>query len=292
MQSNQLKRPTLFFLAACIAAGAAQADRSWSEPKKPFTVYGNSHYVGTAGISAVLITSPQGHVLIDGTTAQGAEVVAANIRTLGYRLEDVKYILSSHSHEDHAGGISALQKLTGAVVLAGAGNVEALRTGISPRHDPQFGALSNFPGAANVRAVADREVVVLGPLAITAHHTPGHTAGGVSWTWQSCEGGACKSLVFGDSLTAVSADTYRFSANPDVVAALKSSFAKVEALPCDVLIAAHPDANDMWARHARAAREGSAAYVDAGACRALVEKGRQRLTNRLAEELRGAQQAK
>ena len=283
-----MNKLSCLFTIGLLAAGSAHAERGWSDPQDPFTVYGNTYYVGTAGIAAVLITSPDGHVLIDGTTDQGAKVVAANIRTLGYRIEDVKYILSSHSHEDHAGGIAALQKLSGAVVLAGADNVEALRTGISPAHDPQFGALANFPGAANVRAVADGEVVKLGSLAVKAHYTPGHTAGGVSWTWQSCEAGSCKAMVFGDSLTAVSADTYRFSAHPEVIAALQSSFAKVEALPCDILIAAHPEVNDIWGRKAKVTEQGRAAYIDTEACRALAEKGRKRLATRLASEAQHA----
>ena len=283
-----MNKLTCLFAIALLGADSAHAERGWSEPQAPFAIYGNSHYVGTAGIAAVLITSADGHVLIDGTTDQGAKIVAANIRSLGYRLEDVKYILSSHAHEDHAGGIAALQKLSGAIVLAGAGNVEALRTGISPEHDPQFGALANFPGAANVRPVADGEVITLGSLAVKAHYTPGHTAGGVSWTWQSCEAASCKAMVFGDSLTAVSADIYRFSAHPEVIAALERSFAKVEALPCDILIAAHPEVNDIWDRKAKVTEQSRAAYIDTEACRALAEKGRKRLATRLASEAQHA----
>ena len=283
-----MNKLTCIFAIALLGADSAHAERGWSEPQAPFAIYGNSHYVGTAGIAAVLITSIDGHVLIDGTTDQGAKIVAANIRSLGYRLEDVKYILSSHAHEDHAGGIAALQKLSGAIVLAGTGNVEALRTGTSPEHDPQFGALANFPGAANVRPVADGEVITLGSLAVKAHYTPGHTAGGVSWTWQSCEAASCKAMVFGDSLTAVSADIYRFSAHPEVIAALERSFAKVEALPCDILIAAHPEVNDIWGRKAKVTEQSRAAYIDTEACRALAEKGRKRLATRLASEAQHA----
>ena len=270
-------------LAAFATAGHAQ-DRDWSAPQKPFTIYGNTHYVGTAGISAILVTSPKGHILVDGTTAKGAEVVAANIRTLGYKLKDVKYILSSHSHEDHAGGVSALQKLTGATVLAGSANVEAMRSGVSPQNDPQFGALSNFPGSAKVRGVSDGEMIKLGPLAVTAHSTPGHTAGGTSWTWQSCESGQCKKVVFVDSVTAVSADSYRFSDHPEVVSQLRGSFATIEGLACDIAIAAHPEVNDLWNRQQRAAKEGAAAYVDSRGCSSIVEAGRKRLETRLASE--------
>lgn len=271
---------------ATVGSHASARERGWSDPQQPFTIYGNTHYVGTAGISAILVTSPKGHILVDGTTAKGAEVVAANIRSLGFKLKDVKYILNTHSHEDHAGGISALQKLTGATVLAGSGNVETLRTGVSTKIDPQFGSLSNFPGSAKVRAVSDKEVIKLGPLAVTAHHTPGHTAGGTSWTWQSCEKEQCRNVVFVDSVTAVSADSYRFSDHPDVVAQLRGSFSTIEGLACDIAIPAHPEVNDLWGRQGRAAKEGSAAYIDDNACRVVVEAGRKRLETRLASEKR------
>jgi len=271
-------------ILAAFATVANAQDREWSSPQKPFTIYGNTHYVGTGGISAILVTSPQGHILVDGTTAKGAEVVAANIRTMGFKLEDVKYILSSHSHEDHAGGISGLQKLTGATVLAGTANVETMRTGVSPKIDPQFGSLSNFGGSAKVRGVNDGEVIKLGPLAVTAHSTPGHTAGGTTWGWQSCEGKQCKNVVFVDSVTAVSADNYRFTDHPEVVAQLRGSFTTIDGLACDIAIAAHPEVNDMWGRQQRAVREGSAAYIDPKGCHTIVEAGLKRLENRLASE--------
>lgn len=273
-------------IMAAFATVAHAQERDWSAPQQPFTIYGNTHYVGTAGISAVLVTSPKGHILVDGATEKGAKVVAANIRALGFKLEDVKFILSTHSHEDHAGGISALQKLTGATVLAGEANVEALRSGVSPKVDPQFGSLSNFPGSAKVNPVRDGEVVRVGPLAVTAHSTPGHTAGGSSWSWQSCEGAACKTVVFVDSLTAVSADSYRFSDHPEIVAQLRGSIAAVQKMACDVAIAAHPEVNDMWGRQQRAAKEGSAAYVDANGCRGIAAAGLKRLETRLASEKR------
>nr|ACS83721.1 Amo1 [uncultured bacterium AOAmox1] len=271
---------------ATVAHVASAQERDWSAPQQPFAIYGNTHYVGTAGISAILLTSPQGHILLDGTTGKGASVVAANIQALGYRLKDVKYILGSHSHEDHAGGIAALQKLTGAQVLVGAANVASMRSGVSPSTDPQFGSLSNFAGAAKVRGVADGEVVKLGPLVVTAHSTPGHTAGGTSWSWQSCEAGQCRNVVYVDSVTAVSADGYRFSDHPELVAQFRNTFSIVEGLSCEVAIAAHPEFNDLWGRQQRAAQEGSAAYVDSKGCRIIAEAGRKRLETRLASEQR------
>ena len=159
---------------------AQAGNPKWDQPQQPFPLYGNSYYVGTAGISAVLITSPQGHVLIDGAGAKGAAIIAANIRALGYKLHDVKYILNSHSHSDHAGGLAELQKLTGATVLAGQDNVPSLASGKSDPADPQYGDLNPFAPVSKPRGVIDGEVIKLGPLALTAHATPGHTPGGTS----------------------------------------------------------------------------------------------------------------
>jgi len=275
---------TMVLAALASVAGAAEHSDDWNGAQKPFIIYGNSYYVGTAGISAVLITSPKGHILVDGATEKGGRVVADNIRALGFKLKDVKYILSSHAHHDHAGGISHLQKLSGATVLSGAGNVETLRTGVTPKEDPQFGTLDKFPGVAKVRSAGDGEVIKLGTLAVTAHGTPGHTPGGTTWTWQSCEAGQCKNLVFADSLTAISADGYRFTEHPELVAQFRSSFAVVEGLACDIAIAAHPAVNDLWGSQERAVKDGNAAYVDANGCKSIVKAARERLETRLASE--------
>lgn len=265
-------------------AAPAMAGPEWSAPHQPFAIYGNTYYVGTEGISAVLITSPKGHILIDGATPEGATVIADNIKSLGFKIKDVKYILNSHAHIDHAGGISALQKLSGATVLAGAAGAKALSTGKTAAEDPQFGSLLEFPASAKTRAVKEGEVVKVGPLAVKAHLTPGHTPGGASWTWQVCEAGQCRNFVYGDSLSAVSADSYKFTAHPEVVSSLEGSISKIEALPCDVLITAHPEVNDMFGRHARAASEGVAAYSDAASCRNLAAKSRTNLAKRLESE--------
>lgn len=162
--------------ASC-AADAGVMD-GWDTPAPPHTVFANVHYVGTCGITAVLLTSAQGHILIDGGTPAAGPAIAASIQALGYRLEDIGYLLVSHEHYDHAGGLAWLQQASGAVVLARPAAVDALRRGHNDRSDPQSGALDDFPAIANVRAIGDGQTVRLGPLAVTAHATPGHAPGG------------------------------------------------------------------------------------------------------------------
>src|SRR5262245_59415103 len=118
-------------------AASAQTPSSWNKPQKPFHIYGNTYYVGTEGLSAMLITSREGHILIDGTVPEAAKQIAKNIRTLGFHVEDVRLILNSHVHFDHAGGIAELQKLSGAAVAASPASSKVLLSGAVDKDDPQ-----------------------------------------------------------------------------------------------------------------------------------------------------------
>jgi metallo-beta-lactamase class B len=269
--------------AATLAARAAD----WYAPQDPFPIYGNTYYVGTGGISAVLITSKAGHILVDAGAPEAADQVAAHIRQLGFKVEDIRFILNTHAHLDHAGAIAALQKLSGATVLASPAGLQLLESGQPDRSDPQYPNLVPIAPVTRTRAVRDGEVVHLGPLAVTAHFTPGHTKGGASWTWQSTEGGRTVNLVFADSLSAVAAEGRRFSGNPlypQAQADIEHSIALVEALPCDVLVSAHPETGGLWERKAKQAALGDAAFIDREACRSYGEKARATLAQTLAAE--------
>lgn len=262
----------------------------WSKPREPFKVFGNTWYVG-GGLSSVLITSKDGHVLIDGGLPQTAPQIAANIRTLGFRLEDVKLLLNSHTHYDHAGGIAALQRASGAQVAASPAAKRALERGGPTADDPQFGfgpAHNNFPAVPNVRALTDGETLRVGDIAITVHFTPGHTPGGTSWTWRSCEDEACQNVVYADSLNSISAPGFRFTGDASHrsrVSSFRKSIETVAELPCGILLTPHPEAFDLDARLARRAASPDAnAFVDPGACRRYAEGARQRLDKRVAEE--------
>jgi metallo-beta-lactamase class B len=277
-----MPRLLLAAMLAALSCSAPAAD--WYAPQEPFAVFGNTYYVGTHGLSSVLITSPQGHILIDGAGPKAPQAIAAHIRQLGFRLEDVRYILNSHEHFDHAGGIAALQKLTGATVLASVEGEKVLRTGQASCGDPQYANLTTpLAPVANTRTVADGEVVTLGPLAVTAHYTPGHTQGGTSWTWRSREGGATANLVYADSLNAITDGVFRYSDSP-LLAAMKKSIATVAAFDCDILISAHPEGSGLWERYARRPKSGNAALIDRRACREYAAKGQQRLQDTLAAE--------
>jgi metallo-beta-lactamase class B len=265
--------------ANCITLNKAQP---------PFRIFGNTYYVGTHGLSSILITSPAGHVLIDGDLPESAGLIAGNIRLLGFRIEDVKLIVNSHVHFDHAGGISDLQRRSGARVAASEWSAEVLRKGGVGRGDPQYGTLTPLAAVRKVSTFRDGESLKVGEITITPHLTPGHTPGGTSWTWKTCERSVCYDMVYADSLNPISAPGFRFTKSreyPHAIEDFEKSFAFFEATPCDVLITAHPEVSGFWDR--LALREKGVKpdpFIDSGACHKLAESAREKLRQRVADE--------
>ena len=133
------------------------------------------------------MTSDSGHILIDAPLARNAELIEANVRALGFRVEDIRVILNSHAHFDHAGGIARLARDSGAEVRASVAGARALRTGGNDPDDPQHGLAGGYAPVDVAATLADGDVVRVGTLALTARLTPGHTPGSTTWTWRSCE---------------------------------------------------------------------------------------------------------
>jgi metallo-beta-lactamase class B len=256
----------------------------WNAPLDPFRVFGNTYYVGTAGLSSVLVTSEGGHILLDGGLPESAEEIDRHIRELGFRTEDVRLIVSSHAHFDHAGGIHALQHASRAVVAASPSGARALKQGGPTSDDPQYGLHGEFPRVPKVRAVRDGETLRVGTLAITAHLTPGHTPGSTTWTWESCEGSRCLHMVYADSLNAVVGPDFRYSSDPGRVAAFRASIAAVGALPCDVIVSVHPDFTDVAGKLGRRAAGETDAFVNPQGCREYAESNARLLDRQLAAE--------
>lgn len=270
-------------LVAGYDSAACPSCASWNAPQPPVRLFADTWYVGTRGLSAILITSPDGHILIDGGLPNSAPLILENVRAAGFRPGDIKLILNSHEHWDLAGGIAALQEVTGARVLASAPSAVVLRRGLPERNDPQHAIALPMPAVREVGVVADGEVVRVGTLALTMHATGGHTPGGTSWTWRACEGARCLDFVYADSRTPISAPGFRFTDNPDYPTAL-ADFARgqafLERAPCDVLITPHPAAAQLWERLAR----GTDGLVDRGACARYAEGARRALEARLLAE--------
>lgn len=267
-----------------------ESARRWLTPQPPTRIHGNSWLIGFGGLNVGLISTKAGLILIDGALPQGVASIEANIRKLGYSLTDVKLILSTEPHYDHAGGLAALVRDSGATVVASRPAADVLRAGRSGADDPQAAWLAPFPAVQRLRTVRDGEKIKLGDTVVSAVATPGHTAGSMSWTWKSCEKKACVDIVFASSLNPVAAPGYRFSdpANRATVSAFRQSFAKLRGLRCDLLFSAHPNQSGGDVKMERFQHEPAPnPFIDPAACRAYADKHAALLDKRLADEAAG-----
>ena len=258
---------------------ACDDNDDWDKRAPAVRIHGNTYLVGTCGISAILITGNAGHILIDSGTERGAGIVADNIRSLGFKLSDVKILLHSHEHFDHVGGMGRLQQLTGAQLYASPAAAKVFETGTPGGDDPQVGMHKPFGSARVDHVLADGEIVRLGNLQLTAVATPGHTPGALSWHWGACDGGVCRQIVYAESLSAISRDDYRFSDHRAYVAAFRAGLAKLARLDCEILLTPHPSASRMIDRMA-----GREPLVNPDACRDYVAAKTKDLDSRLAKE--------
>ncbi|WP_240481609.1 subclass B3 metallo-beta-lactamase [Novosphingobium fuchskuhlense] len=253
----------------------------FSAPAPPARLYGNTFYVGTCTVSVLLVTSPQGHVLVDSATDQAVPAILANIRALGFRPEDIRWIVSSHEHFDHVGGLAALQKATGARVALSAPAARIAQTGAPDPADSQFGVLKDHPFAPvkTDRIVTPGSVIRVGPVRLVMSATPGHTTGSTSWSWQSCADKRCRTVSYVDSISALAAPPYRFTDHPEVVARFRRTFAAIAARRCGILVTPHPSVSNLFER-----MQGQEPLAPQDACRAYAAKGRKGLDAQLAKE--------
>lgn len=228
---------------------AYTVQESWRQPVTPFRIADNTWYIGTAAISALLVKTKQGAIVIDGGMPQAADMLLANLRTAGVAPRDVRTIVHSHAHADHAGPLAALQRATGATLVSSAESAWLLARGGSD--DLHFGDELVFPPVQADRIVHDGEAVTLGGMTLTVHFIPGHTPGSMAWTWTDMRDGKPVRIAYVDSL---SAPGYRLAGHPrlpKLVEDYRRSFDVVRALPCDVLITPHADASGWTPADAR-----------------------------------------
>jgi len=256
----------------------------WNAAQDPFRIYGNTWFVGTNGLSSILIETDDGLILLDGALPQSSPLIAANIRSLGFDPADIKAILVSHAHFDHAGGVNALQKLSGSVVYTSPKGAQALSAGALQPDDPQYlyGAPNtSYPAVNNVLGIGDGEVVSIGGVDVRAVHTPGHTPGGMSWTWASCALGTCYDIVYADSLTAVSAEGFEFTGSAAANQIIESAGALAD-LDCDILLSPHPFFFGMEEKLEKV--DGGNPFVNPVACMIYAETSLSWLERRLEAE--------
>ena len=245
--------------------GAARADdwppAAWSKPSKPYRVVGNIYYVGSEGLSSYLITSSEGHMLLDaGMSAEGAKLVERNIVSLGFKLADVKILLNTHAHYDHAGGLAQMKADTGAKLYASSLEKPALEAG---RHfgDNENG-LTPFPAVKVDRTIGEGQKIKLGETTLVAVLTPGHTIGGTAFTTSVSERGRPLNVVLFNSISVAGNALVGNKTYPRIVSDYRATFAKLKTMPCDVFLPAHPEQGDLAAKRQRFLRGDLNAFID------------------------------
>ena len=268
------------FSAKAFAAACDNWD-DWDKPAPPFRLYGDTYHVGTCGITSLLITSDQGHLVIDTGTEAGAAVVAANIEALGFSLSDVRYLSHTQEHFDHVGGMARLKELTGARMVASLGAQSVFETGISAVDDPQYGMHDPMTRLTVDTVLEDGESIRLGDKRMVATYTPGHSPGAISWRWTECEDNDCLVLVLSDGLGPVAAPDYRWSEHPGYLAEYQASIAWLNAVEADICLSAHPSQMRLMDRIE------TDALANSTVCRSAALGVRNRLDSILAAELSG-----
>jgi len=258
----------LLLAAALLPSLAYAGEAEWSAPHKPYPIAGNVYAVGTQGIGVYLITTPQGHILLDSGTDEGAKRVEANIQALGFKLTDVKYLIETHAHIDHIGGMARLKRDTGVIFIAAEGDRHALESGA---HDIDniYGGWS-FPAVKVDRTITDGGTLTLGDTTLTAHLTPGHTRGDTSWTMDVNDKGVVRHVLFYGSTTVAGNVLVNNHSYPAIVADYRLSFKRLKSLKADILLTNHPELADLEARYQAQLHGKANAFVDPKALPRLV----------------------
>jgi metallo-beta-lactamase class B len=259
---------------------------SWRAPVPPRQLVANLYYVGASGVSSYLITTPAGHILIDTGFEDTVPIIRRGVEQLGFKLTDIKFILSGHAHIDHTGGHALMKRLTGATVIASAGDARVLESGGADDFITWPAETIRYAPVQVDRIVRDREKITLGGTTLVANLTPGHTRGATTWTMEVAEAGRTYRVVFFSSASIN--DGTRLLGNPaypGMVADLEATFARLKDTPCDIFLAPHGGQFAMAGKFARLDQgEGVAALVDPAGWRELVAGAEERFRELLARE--------
>ena len=264
--------------------------RNRSVPDEPFRIAGNLYYVGSTGVTAFLLTGPEGHVLIDGGYPETAPLIMGSIAKLGYDIKDVKVLLNSHAHFDHAGGLRELQEASGAELWISEGDAEMIAAGGAG--DRTFGplrylGLGRFPAAHVDRRFADGDTIRVGPLALTAHVTAGHTPGCTSWSFPVRHGDrellavSICSLSMLPFMKLVESESY-----PSIRSDFERSFHRLRSLPADIFLGSHGSFFDIERkRRERAhAKDSAEPFIDRAGYLQFVDRAEKRFRDALADQ--------
>jgi metallo-beta-lactamase class B len=252
------------FLGLSLPGGAAVPNSpDWTEPFPPHHIVGNIYYVGTRGLASFLITTREGHILINSDLESDVPMIRDNVEKLGFHFNDVKILLISHAHFDHAAGSAMVKKMTGAKYMVMDADVPVIESG--GKADFQYGDVPEmqFPATKVDRVLHDGDEVKLGDAVLVAHLTPGHTRGCTTWTMRVVEGGKTFNVVIVGSPNVNPG--YKLVNNavyPQIAQDYEAGFKVLKSLPCDIFLGAHGSYYDMESKFARASKGGENPFID------------------------------
>jgi metallo-beta-lactamase class B len=268
------------------AAAVKRMFDPWRGSVPPRHLLANIYYVGAIGVSSYLFTSPEGHILLDTGFEDTVPLIRKSVEELGFKLTDIKIILSSHAHIDHVGGHALMKKLTGASVFASAGDARVLETGGADDYIQWPKESILYPPVKVDRILADGERVTLGGTTLTVHLTPGHTRGATTWTTEATADDKLQHIVFFSSAS-INAGT-RILKNPlfpEMVAAFEQTFATLKALPCDIFFAPHGNQFGMLQKFAQLdAKSTPSPFIDPAGWKRQIAAAERAFRDQLAAE--------
>ena len=267
---------------------SGQVTVAMTAPQKPFRIAGDLYYVGSQDLASYLVATPQGEILINGNLASSPPQIRASVEGLGFRWRDIKILLNSQAHYDHSAGNAEIMRETGAQLMVMDGDVSAMESG--GRDD--FGQVGTFPPAHVSRVLHDGETVGLGGVTLTAHKTAGHTRGCTTWTMRvkGEKGRMLQAVIVGGFAPL---DSYRLAATaghpasyPGIAEDFERTFARLEALPCDIFLGAHGAYFGMQAKLARGGATDASVWIDPSGYQRLIRDGQQSFEQRLRQQER------
>lgn len=274
-----MKKVTILIMALFATIAHAQKDptsRSWNQPVPPFRITGDLYYVGASDITSYLITTPEGHIVLDGGFEETAPIIKSSIERLGFKLKDVRILIGSHAHVDHAGGLAELKRDSGAQFVSSA--LEAPLYAAGGKGDPQFGDRLLFPPVAADRKIADGDQVTLGDVTLTARITAGHTRGCTSWIWNDVVFLCSPSVPSGYKLV----DNPKY---PGIVEDYRRQFKLLHSLRPSIFLASHGNFFDLENKRKQHGGEVNA-FVDPEGYRTFVTTFEERFEKKVAEQSR------
>ena len=262
----------------------------WNKPTEPFKMIGSVYYVGTEGLASYLITSPQGHVLVDTVMPDATSQIKANIEKLGFKVTDIKYLLNTHAHIDHTGGLAEMKAASGAQLVAGEADKPLLEGGYYPGAREETAL--NFPPVKVDRTVREGDKVTVGDVTLIARETPGHSPGCTSWEFSVKDGDATRSALIFCSGTVALNRLVTNPTHPGIVTDYRKTFARAKDMKVDVLLAPHPEMYRMQDKRAMLSDGAPNPFVNPGEFNAYAATLEKAFDDALAQQTAAAQEKK